>query len=564
MCHNIDKLVALSELALLQFRYCSGFLFETWEGAVMPGARVKTRTLTLFLLKEHIQSAEEAIKKDSGAERHELSPELPYTGALYVGCSSKHPPGWLSYVNAGLVSPANVPDNVSTSSVLLINTASRWFAFAFGYGRHLLDPGSYEIDFGLKVALNTVDADRLRSVDVRTYEELALHTRRQASRGSSLDTFGLDVSRDLLRAVTGEPSDKALAKRVTGADSLAFTAPIRLLDLGDKCSKMLEAYGGKQYKERFGWVDHLKRVRDKDLRGKLIERLVDALKTDDTGRLYLAPPGIVDWQKAEFAFTTMPAEADRLHDLDLQDYLKSVPNRNGIDYIKLIKDRVKCCDGGSGQVICQWPVFDCMVFETDLDEDTYALVDSEWYKISKGFVNSVNAYVADIPKPDLELPPALKDEREKAYNLRLVNALPKAVFMGCKCPAPSGAHSTIEVCDVFTGESQFIHVKRSNVSSTLSHLFAQGVNSAHAFLGDAGYRRRAREYIEQANALDLAPLIPDDPPDRSKYEIVYVVIGKNGGNVDSLPFFSKLSLKQATEQLRMLGLRVSATKVGGN
>jgi Family of unknown function (DUF6119) len=100
----------------------------------------------------------------------------------------------------------------SSSAVLLIEAAQRHFAVTFGQGRHLLDPEAYEQDFGLKVVLNTVARDQLKSVDAKTIEETTLHTRRDVSRDSSFAAFGLDVSRDLLRAVTGTPQEKPAGK----------------------------------------------------------------------------------------------------------------------------------------------------------------------------------------------------------------------------------------------------------------------------------------------------------------------------------------------------------------
>lgn len=527
--------------------------------------RCKTRTLTVFLLKEHIKTVDEAVKEDANAQRYQINPDLPYTGALYVGDTKNHPPSWLSFVNTGLIDQLDVSPNVSTSAVLLIEMASRIFAITFGYGRYLLEPESCEIDFGLKVALNAVDADRLRSVDVRTFEELALHTRRQTSRSSSLDTFGLDISRDLLRLVTGEPRDSSFAKRVTGADSLTFTAPVEFKDLGDKCNQMLNTYGSDHYKDRFGWVDHLKRVRDKSLEQQLIELLLEAFKTGNIERLYLAPPEIQDWQKVGgFSYSARLSVEDKFPDLDLQDYTDSLSTINELDYTKLLKDRVLCFHTESDQVLNEWSIFDCIVFETEFDNKTYALVSGEWYEISRGFADNVNAYIGDISMPDVALPDAEKNEWEGNYNARVAALLPDTVLMDCKCPVPSGAQSGIEVCDLFTGKCQFIHIKRSNRSSTLSHLFSQGTNSAFAFLSDAEYRRLAREHIEKLNP-NLSTLIPDSRPEPHKYEVVYAIISKNNSSeLASLPFFSKLNLMQATQQLTTLGYKVSATKVKCN
>ncbi|MEA2231579.1 MAG: hypothetical protein QOD83_1395 [Solirubrobacteraceae bacterium] len=90
--------------------------------------------------------------------------------------------------------------NASTSAALLVEADERLFALTFGHGRHLLEPEAIEQDFGLKVVLNTVEPTQLKSVDARTIDELTVHTRRDVSRDSSFSAFGLDPTRDLLRA----------------------------------------------------------------------------------------------------------------------------------------------------------------------------------------------------------------------------------------------------------------------------------------------------------------------------------------------------------------------------
>jgi uncharacterized protein (TIGR04141 family) len=51
-----------------------------------------------------------------------------------------------------------------------------------------------------------LDEDKLRSIDKKTFEAVSLHAREQASEDSGTAAFGLDVERDLLRAVTGTPN----------------------------------------------------------------------------------------------------------------------------------------------------------------------------------------------------------------------------------------------------------------------------------------------------------------------------------------------------------------------
>ena len=58
-----------------------------------------------------------------------------------------------------------------------------------------------------------------------------------------------------------------------------------------------------------------------------------------------------------------------------------------------------------------------------------------------------------------------------------------------------GGPRKMEICDILTRDGGLIHVKHRGSSSTLSHLFTQGVNSAERLLQDADFRSRARAVV---------------------------------------------------------------------
>jgi uncharacterized protein (TIGR04141 family) len=118
--------------------------------------------------------------------------------------------------------------------------------------------------------------------------------------------------------------------------------------------------------------------------------------------------------------------------------------------------------------------------------------------------------------------------------------------------------SATTVCDLFSEARQFIHVKRrAHGSSGLSHLFAQGRNSAEAFLKDDSFRAGAKDKLA-AIGIKYGQKIPKARPSPEKFEIVYVVMGKKRGQfINELPFFSQLTLHLAAKDLRMMGFKVS-------
>ncbi|WP_168409232.1 TIGR04141 family sporadically distributed protein, partial [Erwinia amylovora] len=81
-------------------------------------------------------------------------------------------------------------------------------AITFGYGRSLLEQSYFVSDFGIKSALNMLKPDSLRSVDTFTIDDSPVQKKTQASLDTEISMFGVDISKDILRAVTGSPLDE--------------------------------------------------------------------------------------------------------------------------------------------------------------------------------------------------------------------------------------------------------------------------------------------------------------------------------------------------------------------
>ncbi len=159
----------------------------------------------------------------------------------------------------------------------------------------MLQPDAFVQDFGLKIVLNTVAPDQLKSVDAKTIDDTTVHTRRDVSRDSSLTAFGLDVSRDLLRAVTGTPQDETLAHRLTGADALGIHTRIQVPELPMLAERLLIAYGAKDYQKYFDFIDYLRPEKSRERLRELDAKLVKALAHRNIDDVHLAAPQTLDW-----------------------------------------------------------------------------------------------------------------------------------------------------------------------------------------------------------------------------------------------------------------------------
>ena len=62
-------------------------------------------------------------------------------------------------------------------------------------------------------------------MDTKTFEDIVVTKRTQTSRSSDLPSFRINIARDIVRAVTGEPEDSNFATRLAGSDALVMKLP---------------------------------------------------------------------------------------------------------------------------------------------------------------------------------------------------------------------------------------------------------------------------------------------------------------------------------------------------
>lgn len=521
--------------------------------------------LTVYLLRD-IETASDALDPEKPCDEWPLTGGLE--GAFYSRARSAKEAPWVAYVSPALAGSLQNMTTSSASGLLILKAAESFFAFTFGYGRSLLDQSKIEHRFGLRVALNRIDPRQIRSLDTKTFEDMIVSKATQVSKSSEIPTFGVDVSRDILRAVTGEPRDTQLAKRLSGSDALVINADVKVRDLPGLCEKLLAAYGEETYKENFEWIDHLSLVEDQLVVANLNELLVDQLRTGDTSSTHLAMPETLEWEDVD-VFKVAGTSSTEYDDLDLDAYLENLSDPDAITVDLLKSRRVSVRFSRAPEFDDRWTLYKCLVSEQRIENLLHVLIEGRWFAVSESLVADVNSYVDRLSAPQTEAISAIGGEIEKVYNTRFAASEPEnLLLLDAKIKRPGGAASGIELCDVLSSSGEFIHVKRKSRSSTLSHLFAQGLVSATTFLGDGVFREEIRSIIEaavpEADRQGWLDLIPggDNAVAGSSYKISYVIIANSAREGhDWLPFFSKLNLMQTGKQLSNLGFVVSVSRV---
>lgn len=515
------------------------------------------------------------------------------TAKLYISEGFPHEPRWGPFLRSGFGEDVSIPKVSGASAVLVVRIERGndpyFLAFTFGYGFTLLRPNAYERGFGLKTSLNVVfegddgidaiDPARLRSVDAKRVGATVLRSRHQVNDAGSLEELDIDLRRDLLNGVTGTPVDRdTWGGRITGKDALHLGLDINFHELERVCNEIAEAHERDDYQVRFSFVDDLQLETDPVVRARLEEEILGLLQAELVDDLALGPPDLVEWEQVSgFRY-----HADRerkapvvRRELDLAEYIAALKKSNLFDSLtveRLKNYEIRSVDA-TGETIDRWSAWRCLFGELTINGKAYVLDDGDFYVVSPDYLSSLDGDLASVPESTKSLPDWVFGTKEKDYNELAAHSSPNLLLMDRRLVKVAVHTTHVEVCDILSDDGCFIHVKRkTDGSSSLSHLFAQGFVSADLLVGPAEYRKEALKMIRKAEK-DRAKKEGDDSfigrfesfsethVDAAKCEVVFAMLGKWSGGLETLPFFSKVMLRQIIDDLKRRNVKVSVKLV---
>lgn len=415
-----------------------------------------TRTVSIYLLRQHIKDANEAL----GVSPESLSSHTVkgLQGAtLYVSQSPSRPPKWTEMFAGSADPPLNLK-RPTYGAVLLLKAGQRYFALTFGSGRHLLAYRSYERNFGLRVALNLVDPDRVRSANSRTFVDSALQVSRQIAEPSDITGLEVDVQRDLLTRLEGSVTRQDLGKRVAGADAARLTRPLDAKQIRSICSGLYKVSKEKTYKKRYEWIDWVREVTNPEEEESLANEALGLLLEGKVDRFDIYPPEMVSEDVVEYG-----TKRDTTIMEPTRELLQSIISRSGASdpeslahflqhrYIKALNEE--------GVEIKRWSWWDCLYYEHRAASGTVILDRGMWLRVKRDDAQAIHDYISAINPSTLALPEAERSEIEKHYNER-VAAGDNFRLLDRKLIKPIPSESPIEVCDLFSKDGHMVHVKR--------------------------------------------------------------------------------------------------------
>jgi uncharacterized protein (TIGR04141 family) len=518
--------------------------------------QAKSEHLTIYLVKDSALHDEQIL--DTSKTKRPVDLEISSGSArLYVKDGPPPTrPAWASF----LIANQDVPEDLfegrrSEGAVLIFRTENTAFALTFGTGFHLIELDFVVRDFGLRVALGSIDPDKLKSLDKSSYASNPLNMRSQSPRDVDIFDLLINTETDLVYAITGASTEPLFGSHVTGRDALTISPEITLDDLPNVLTEALRRYNGG-VPERFSWIEDLRRVKDNEILQILDMDLTELLQAESLpDNLWLGEPEIVDWE-SQMGYSFDLRERTLVHKtLQLHQLIEYMAQNGEEPTAAALKSRPIYPIDEHFTPLRKWTAYRCLYAEIASGPQTYILRNGEWHEIKQNFIQRVDAQLLKLEVDTIEMP-VFKHDSETAYNASVAEDSDGYELLDRKTVQFGGAYDKIEFCDLVRNGRDLIHVKVYKNSATLSHLFAQGSVAAETFVADEVFRTKLNDQLPAGIKL----LDPTARPNASNYRIVYAIVTTKDLPL-ALPFFSKVTLKNAIASLGALGFGVAIAKI---
>lgn len=535
----------------------------------------KSRPFSIYLLKQGFD-ATNALNDDHDLLPADAATHAPEGSTLYILDANPKRPWWREYFG--------VQEDLwqqFKGALLFLPVNERCFALTFGQVSHHIHEEAYEYDFGLRVTLNSLDPQELKSADM-IEPGVARRKRTQVPISTELTYLDFDGNSEIIKSLTGKVKQeyKELFTTATGSASLKISMKIAPASLAARCGALLALYDSEVYKTTFPNIQNIAPENDPKHIKYLDNELLASVKSRD-GKTTLTIPDIVDYRGNTCCMFNGPGGASEIYaDISMDsfyDYLEKESHLETltIDQLKSYRMLLTDAEGTPGR---SYGIYRSLIFDTEPAGSSviYHLNEGKWYKAEKSFVERLRIYL-DAKCEPTELCPydhdGSKDDKavysEENYNAAIPLWQGRFICLDQTDISPSGS-TNIEPCDIYSvqadttslcgSRAELYHLKISTRSSHLSHLFNQGVNSIELIELEESSREKLKALIvERIGSNDKDVYLK--PFDNYDFKIIFGIITNKDPELKSynLPLFSKISLMRNMQRLDLMRVPSSLT-----
>ncbi len=509
----------------------------------------KSRGFSIYLLKEAF-NAQNSLKEGHGLEMiNEVDTNLPKRAIMFIADKPSTPPWWKDYwgITKNLF-------QVQKGALVFLPVKNRWMVLTFGMTYHQLIENSYEYDFGLRTTLNTLDPEKIKSTDVLEPES-AKRERIQSPTASNLTFFDINQDESIVKKLTGAVRSefKDILTNITGSNSLRITSKNEPNEITGLCIKLLEIYNREDYLKSFPDIQNILPLKDPDKLLDLNQQLIKAFN-DSPRELVLTIPEIIDHTNSFIIkYTGVGRSGLEFNDVFIDDYRQYLKDHKVeiIDNIQDFQKHQMIIIDENGVNLNKFTIYKCFLFDCELNGNYYHLCEGEWYQIENSYIEKLQNLLDPYFIESHDFLTDCVHVREDSYNQDISNSNSNVFCLDKKNISPDGQRQ-IEPCDLISKKVntlELVHVKISTRSSSLSHLFNQGYNSAAILRMELESRTKLKNLL--GNDISSNVMI-----DENKFSVVFGIITKKNAIEKSknLPIFSRISLLRVINGFKLMNI----------
>ncbi|HEM3645222.1 TPA: TIGR04141 family sporadically distributed protein, partial [Streptococcus suis] len=422
----------------------------------------------------------------------------------------------------------------------------------------MLKSSSIVKNFGLKTAINLISENNIKSINTLNISTDYIDTQRQSFNYVSQNFLDIKTDSEIIKSISGKASSNTNFNNIHGSDALQISVKANTA-VSEVLKEILNFYQGEQYKEKgFEWIDFIQPVKEDSVKLALDKQLRVNIREKKIEEISIGPNKIIDLSDVGGYFISgmkIRAEYNNFYD--------DIPTELFLEYLepmdedeiasKLNNSSLYFWNNKTGKSEKIDKVFNCLLFETEYEDERYFLNNGEWFKIESDYYTSILQKIDSIPRSTIKPIACEINWNETKYNEEFAKTKPSDYqsFDKQNYQAPSWGKSKIEPADIITRDRQFIHVKKGGSSSSLSHLFAQGLVSAQLLKNDNDYIKHIEKNVQAKFGTSFI--------ENNEIEVVFGVIDKRyKENFDKfLPVFSMINLSQVYDNILNLGYKCS-------
>src|SRR5690606_37948564 len=522
----------------------------------------KKRSFSIHLLKDGFGPFN-TFKEDHPLEMidEEENTKLPENAVTYISAKAARDTWWKAYwgINKNL-------NQVQKGALVFLKASNRWIALTFGSTYHQLKDNSYEYDFGIKTTLNALDPKKIKSTDILLPEN-ARRQRVQSPTASELNFFELRSDETILKRMTGAVKNEYtdLFKNITGGNSLRISSKVQAEKITGLCEQLIDIYGNDDFKVSFPELRSIVPIKDPEIIGKLNDKLIEAFNQEPAPfELVLTIPDLFDYDK-DYVIKYTGAGRSNLEfsEVYIDEYRMYLQERQleEIDDVATFKQHKMHLVDQNEMPVKEYSIYKSLLFDCELDDNTYHLCEGEWYHIAKDYITKLENELDPLFIDDHQYLHQCEHRREDDYNRSISEEHGLVINLDKKNISPPGQRH-VEPCDLIylkDDSLELMHIKVSTRSAGLSHLFNQGLNAVELLRMDDTSKDNLKNLLPQNK--EMYPFIND-----GKYSILYGIITKNDRNKKSksLPIFSRISLLRTINALKLMNIPVTVYLIYDN